>query len=62
MAHRLRTLTRVNKRLLAALICAVGAVACGWLYIHDVELGLRGGRKVMLLAAARELAPGTRLT
>jgi pilus assembly protein CpaB len=58
----LRTLTRVNKRLLAALACAVGAVGCAWLYIHDVELGLRGGKKVTLLAAARDLAPGTRLT
>jgi len=62
LAHRLRMLARVNKRLLAALACAMGAVACGWLYIHDVELGLRGGRKVTLLAAARELVPGTRLT
>ncbi len=52
----------MNKRLLAALACALGAVGCAWLYIHDVELGLRGGKKVMLLAAARELVPGTRLT
>ena len=51
-----------EQAILAALACAAGAVACAWLYIHDVELGLRGGRKVTLLAAARELVPGTRLT
>lgn len=62
LAHRLPLDARVNKRLLVALGCALGAVGCGWLYIHDVELGLRGGRRVTLLAAARELPPGTRLT
>lgn len=52
----------MNKRLLVALACAAAACGCAWLYIHDVELGLRGGKNVTLLAAARELVPGTRLT
>jgi Flp pilus assembly protein CpaB len=62
MARRLRGHARVRKRLFVAIGCGLGAILCGWLYLNHVESTLRGGRKVAVLVASRELAPGTRLT
>jgi pilus assembly protein CpaB len=52
----------VKKRLSLAIACAVGAILCGWLYLNNVEARLRGGHKVAVLVAGRDLLPGTRLT
>ena len=62
LACRLRCAAPVKKRLFVAIACALGAIVCAWLYLDQIEATLRGGRKVAVLVAARELPPGTRLT
>lgn len=52
----------MKKRLWIAIACAVGAMVCCWLYLNNVEARLRGGHKVAVLVAGRDLVPGTRLT
>lgn len=52
----------MRQRLLVALACAAGAMACAWLYLSHAERKAAGGRTVSILVAAKELAAGTRVT
>jgi pilus assembly protein CpaB len=52
----------MKKRLLVAIACAAGAVACGWLYMQSFEAHAGGGRPTAILVAAHELPSGTRIS